>query len=113
MITGIGAVRLQSPEHLDAVDHRQHQIEHHQIGKPGQRTREPGAPVAGQLDFVALARQIAADHLAEVLVVVDDQHPRGRTRRPFATRVRVRHHHEMVRAVVVTAAAVRRMFRDP
>ena len=64
----------QLPAHLESVHPGQHQIEHEQVGLVGAHQLQAGGPVGGLEHFVPVAGQVATQHLAHGVVVVDDQH---------------------------------------
>ena len=68
------------PQDLEAVDLGQHQIEHDQVGRRGQRPDRRLA-VADRGDPEALALEIAGDDLAHHLLVVDYEDVGGRGHR--------------------------------
>ena len=80
---------------LNAVDARHHQVEHHEVGRELERLLERFRTVARGGDRVALERERAAQHVRDVLVVVDDENPAwaGAVRRERGLDVG-RHHYQ-------------------
>ena len=60
--------------YLQARHPRQHQVEHHQIGHPPLDLLERLRAVGRFLDDEPFLREVVADQLADVGVVLDDQH---------------------------------------
>ena len=70
------------PDHaadLDAVHARQHQIEHHQVGRAMSCEVEGGEPVAGRRDLMPLITQGSLQRSGQKRIVLDDQY---RARQP-------------------------------
>ena len=66
-------VLAQPPGDVDAVQARQAEVEHDQVGQEGVDVVERLHAVPGELDLVALQAQRALQHLGDVLVVLDDE----------------------------------------
>ena len=62
---------------LDAVDARQAEVEHDQVGHEGLGLVQRLGPVVGDLDVVALHAQRALQDLGDLLIVLDDEHAYG------------------------------------
>ena len=67
----LGAHRL---EHLEAVEARHHQVEHHAVGRSGPQLVECIDAVLRLPHLEALVAQREGEHSADIGVVVDDQH---------------------------------------
>ena len=74
---GERARAAQLGEHLEAVHPGHHHVEEHEIEGLGGDQRQGGGSVRGDRDRVAAPGQPARQHVAVVLVVVDDQQPAG------------------------------------
>ncbi len=84
---------------LQAVDARQHHVEHHQLGLGALDQVAGGDAVAGLEGAVPLAAQVGGDDLAHDRLVVDDQDSRDRSLRAgggLLHRVRLRAHRPMM-----------------
>ena len=110
MITGTGRALAQPPTHLEAVDARQHEVEHHEIGPARLRVLERDEPVADRVDDDALALEVAHDDLAHGRVVFDDQHP-GRDYRRVRCARRFGHHGD--RTAISIEHRARRLQPEP
>lgn len=71
---GDRALGLDPAADLQAVEARQHDVEHHQIGLPGLGRVDGGRSVHGRLDEEALGPQAGGDGIDDRRVVLDDQH---------------------------------------
>ena len=60
-------------QHLEAVDAREHDVEHDEIDAAAIETIERCLAVAHQLDLVTVQREVVAHHLAQRAFVFDDQ----------------------------------------
>ena len=69
----IGTLGSDGPADLEAVDARQHQVEHDQVGRLAGRGLDRGPAVVHDRDAVALADEVALDDLGHDRLVVDDQ----------------------------------------
>lgn len=67
-------VSAQCPAHLEAVDHRKHQIEDDEVGAVSPRFREGGSAVVNDGGRVSLPQQRATYQFRLLLVVLGDQH---------------------------------------
>ena len=76
MMTGVRSVHAHAPQDLEAVDPRQHQIEHHQIGAALREARDGGLPVLGDGDLEALELEVALQDLTDHRFIVHNQHTR-------------------------------------
>ena len=115
--TGIGGHVAQPPAHLQAVEAGQHQVEHHQVGQPGQGPVEPLLAVGPHLDGEPLTFEVPLDHLGQGRIVIDDQHPRRvgahpRMLRPGSTR-RTERHGTVSRTVSTRSLAIGQGIRSP
>ena len=81
----------QDAAHFEAVQHRQIQVEHHQVGRQLGGGLQCGVAAGHGFDFdVAAALERVLDEVGDVLLVVDDEHaaaPGARHRRPDAVAV--------------------------
>lgn len=68
----------ESPADLQPIDAREHQIQHHEIGRVGEGTVEGLLAIAQGLHLTALAFEIAAHDLGDVGIVIHDKHSRLR-----------------------------------
>jgi hypothetical protein len=77
-------VRLgaQDAAHVEAVDQRQHHVEHDEVGADAAGAVQCRTAVGGDLHRVALPLQIDADQPGLLLVVLGDQYPRGQQPSP-------------------------------
>ena len=71
------AVVAQAAGDVDAVQPRQAEVQHDDVGQEGVRLVEAADAVAGELDLVALEAQRALQDLRDLLVVLDDEHADG------------------------------------
>ena len=71
------AVVAQALGDVDAVQARQPEVEHDDVGQEGVRLVERRDAVGGELDLVALEAQRALQNLRDLLVVLDDEHADG------------------------------------
>ena len=65
MITGIGTACAQPAAHLEAVDHGQHQVEHHQIGQVAEGLGQARPHHRRPPDDEALTFEVAGHHLGQ------------------------------------------------
>ena len=71
------AVLAQPACDVDAVEPREAEVEHDQVGQERVRLVERLHAVAGELDLVALEAQRALQDLGDLVVVLDDEHADG------------------------------------
>ena len=64
------------PEHFDAIEAREHQVEDDESGSVVSARSRPATPVGDDLHGHAFVREIPRDDIAEVEVVLDHEHPR-------------------------------------
>ena len=83
------AVLAQPLGDLDAVEPREAEVEHEQVGQERVHLVERGDAVAGELDLVALEPQRALQHLGDLVVVLDHEHAGGAVGASIAERVRL------------------------
>ena len=79
------AVVAQALGDLDAVQPRQAEVEHDDVGQERVRLVERRDAVARELDLVALQAQRALEDLGDLLVVLDDEHADGAAEASIAT----------------------------
>ena len=90
-------VLLDAPADLPAVELRDHDVEQHHVGAvlPGEPERL--VPIAGQDDVVAFLREVVADQLGHILLVLHEKHLAetlaARLACPRRDRASVRGHH--------------------
>src|SRR3954453_5069985 len=68
--------RAQPARDLDAVELRQAEVEDHEVRMVGRGLVERGLAVAGDAHVVAVQAQGALEDLGDLVVVLDDEHPR-------------------------------------
>src|SRR4051794_16954242 len=68
--------RAQPPRDLDAVELGQSEVEDDEVGVVGRRLVERRLAVAGDAHVVAVQAQGALEDLGDLVVVLDDEHPR-------------------------------------
>ena len=61
----------------EAIDARQHHVEHHQVEALGLGARERALAVADADARVAFEPEVQADKLADVRLILDDENARG------------------------------------
>ena len=71
------AVVAQALGDVDAVQPREAEVEHDDVGQERVRLVEPAHAVRGELDLVALQAQRALQDLRDLLVILDDEHADG------------------------------------
>ena len=74
--TGTLECDAQPAQHLEAVEVRQHHVEHHDVEAAGRQRAQAGRTVAALLDLEAARAQVGAEHVGQPVVVVDDQDAR-------------------------------------
>ena len=68
------AVLAQAARDVDAVEPREPEVEHDQVGQERVRLVERLHAVGGELDVVAVEAQRALQDVGDLLVVLDDEH---------------------------------------
>jgi hypothetical protein len=72
-VLALGAL-AQAAHHLQAVDARQHEVEHDEVGPPLAGHLERPLAVAGDEGGVSAALEVARDDVRDRALVVDDEH---------------------------------------
>src|SRR6185436_19461062 len=73
-------ILLEPATHLPAVDLGNHDVEQDHVGLDFPRLLDGVAPATGHHDVVALTREVVADELGDVALVLDDEDPAGGAR---------------------------------
>jgi len=71
---GDGAVPLDAPAHLEAVEAGEHDVEDHQVGTDPLHQRHRRGPVDGHLDLQALAAEAGGHGVGDRRLVLDHHH---------------------------------------
>jgi len=74
---GLAGVVAQAATDFDAVQTRQHQVQHDHVVTVLGRQAITVQPILGVVDFEAAPFQVLADHLGNITVVFDHQHQAG------------------------------------
>ncbi len=74
---GLARIVAQATAHFDAIQARQHQVEHHDVIAVFRRKAVAIQAVLCIVDFKAATFQVFPDHLGDVAVVFDHQHQAG------------------------------------
>lgn len=69
----VQSIRADATHHLEAVETREHQAQHDQVGTAGADRSDGGRPIGRCSRVVPGAAQVACNHLGDRRLVVDDQ----------------------------------------
>ncbi len=69
----VGRLSPDRPAHRDAVESRQHQVEHDDVERLRPRVAQPFVAVADRHDGQAFQPQVQRDQVADVRLVLDDE----------------------------------------
>jgi len=75
---GHGTIALDAPAHLEAVEAREHEIQHDEVGAEPFTSFDRGEAIAGDLDGEALAAQPGRDRFGDRQLVFHHEHRASR-----------------------------------